>query len=632
MGERTLYEFEGFRLDAAAQVLLRDGVPVALPPKALDTLVALVERRGAIVGKEELLAVVWPDVFVEENNLTQYISLLRKTLGDDAQPRRFIETVPRRGYRWCCAMECLAAEADELEPGARDAISRDRAEEALPGGGGTAPVPGRRRPRWLGWRVAALAMAGVGVASGLLVWGWRADGPVVSASSGPVSVAVLPFAMNDREAAEADEGLALADELIRQLRDRRTGLEVRSVNAIYRYADGPVDPAQAARELGVDLVVAAQVETAAGTRPVVRVRLVGARAGSTVWQREFKDDGRGLLAVDDAAAHALETALAATEGPVRRRVTEDLRAYGAFVRGRMEWERRTSQGIYRSIDAMEQAVDLDPRFALAYAGLADAYAFDLSHWLKAEGAAQRALALDPGLGEAHAALGLVKMLWRGDRRGAADELKAAIRLAPRYASAHEWYADTFAMENRMLEATAEMQNAAEVDPDSVAIATDLARMAYLRHDFKTARAQCLAVLVGHPGYVQGHILMQDIYMETREYGLAMREVAEVDRLLGWGGAQASAETARENEAFARDGIRGFWAARAQYLETEFTDPYQAARYLARLGRREQALMWLAQAEARKKAGKAVMLYAFEEPVFDGLRNDTRFRRLVEPVE
>jgi DNA-binding winged helix-turn-helix (wHTH) protein/tetratricopeptide (TPR) repeat protein len=620
--QRALYEFGRFRVDPGQEVLLRDGEPVALPPKAFETLRMLVERRGSIVSKRDLLAAVWPGVFVEENNLSQCVSLLRKTLGDDPREPVYIQTVARRGYRFCAALESLAVPAEAVEA--------------------------RRAKGWWGFvsrpRTSVIAIAGVGLAAALGLASGAARSPLVSAAANPVSIAVLPYRIADHEQAESFAGLALADDLIRQLSGRSASLRVQPVSAVYSYvpadahdvangsepgAEAGVGPVQAARRLGVDLVVVVRVEYK-GDGALLRASLLRAKDGVAVWTQSFRGDREHPFALQDQLVKALQTVLLGEDGGTMQRahITANLRAYGAYVQGRMLWNQRTSEGVYRSIDREEQATAEDPKFAVAYAALADAYAFDITGWHKAEQTARKALALDAGLGEAHASLGLVHMLWQGDYEAAAAEFRMAIRLNPGYAGAHEWYADNFATQARMTEAFHEMQSAMELDATSLPVNTDMARLYYLSHRFDRARDQSWHALELDPKFLGAHVVLHDTLIQRHEYDAAMAEFRTIEEIAGTTGLYSSTQAKTVSEAYARAGIRGFYAVRADYFSTEFKDNYLRAKYLALLGRKEDSVVWLRRALNDAGPNKLFVLYASTEPAFDGIRDDPRFKKLM----
>jgi DNA-binding winged helix-turn-helix (wHTH) protein/TolB-like protein/cytochrome c-type biogenesis protein CcmH/NrfG len=624
MRENVVYEFGRFRIDASERVLSCKGAPISLPPKAIDTLLLLLGRPGLVVAKGDLLAAVWPDVFVEENNLTQYISLLRKTLGDERGTPQYIETVSRRGYRFCCPVERLVL-------GVSDALGASDAPDV------EAEVPANElaaRPRVRSkfgrpWAIAAAVMLGFAAAFVVGI-GMRGHPPLLADSGpSPASVAVLPYEMPAGDGRHDASGIALADDLIRYLDSRNGGLRLLPPSAIYGLAGLHVPPAEAARRLNANFVLIAKLEQRK-TGAVLDAKLIRAKDGSAVWSETIKGDANNLFALQDRLSSDLQKAIAGSAGRSAdppQHITQNLRAYESYIGGQMYLGQRSSEGIYKSIDAFEQATAEDPRFALAFASLAEADALDITGWKKSEAAAQKALALDPLSGEAHVALGLVAMLWRNDFEHAAAEFKTAIRLNSRDASAHLWYADNFASQNRLVEAAEEMHTARDLDPYSAAIKLSMAKVYYLDHEYDAALEQCQQVLMSDPAFLQGHILLHDIYIETQQYDKAMAEFNRIEELAGGSGLYPASRAQALNSVYAKNGIKGFWRARVEFLKTEYQDDYQLAKYLALLGRRRESLASLQRAIDIHKAGHTIVLFAYEEPVFAGMRYDPRFRQL-----
>ena len=399
-------------------------------------------------------------------------------------------------------------------------------------------------------------------------------------------IAVLPFKVADNSNMGGELGLAMADDLIHQL---STHIRVRPATAIYRFQDAELNVAGAGRQLAVESLITGQVETS-GDRIQVNVQLVNASDGYFLWKQSFFGNKQDFFAVQDAIATAVEKVFfpqAATHPPVKR-YTSSMQAYEAYVAGRFFWNQRTSAGLYKSIDYFERAISRDPAFALAYAGLADAYAFDLEQWPKAESSARKALQLDDTLGEAHASLGFVRMAW--DKGTAEPEFKKAIELSPRYATAHQWYAIDFASRGRMSEAKEEMRQALALDPYSASINADMAQMYYFAHEYDLAAQQCQRALAIDPNFLNTHINLHDIYIQKGMDAQAMDEYFTIQKLAGGIQLYSPAEEPSLREAYKASGIRGFWESRVAYLMAHYPDNDHLAEYLARLGRKPGGLV------------------------------------------
>jgi DNA-binding winged helix-turn-helix (wHTH) protein/TolB-like protein len=381
----TAYEFGSFRLDAVEKALFQEGRPVPLTPKAIETLLALVERHGRLVTKEELFRLVWPDAFVEENNLAQNISMLRRVLGESTSGL-LIETVPTRGYRFL-------ADVRTVEPGPV-AVARE-----------TNPRPtAAPRVRWL---IAFALLPAIGLPA---MWGLiRRDGPPAP----PRSVAVLPF--SPLVAGSQDEALevGLAEAVIIRLSQLKK-LRVPSINAVRHYARLNPDPRSAGRQLDVDAVLQGSLLRLNGNVRLT-ARLIDVASGTTLWARQWDFPWTDIFTVQDSMSAEVSRALAVSLGTEERgalqRHPTNVAAYEAYLRARYLLLRRTVGDSRRAAELLEEAIRLDPDSAAAYASLGFAFISIPLH----EGptkpfvelgrqAARRALALDPTIAEAHAVL------------------------------------------------------------------------------------------------------------------------------------------------------------------------------------------------------------------------------------
>src|SRR5271157_3632607 len=392
---KHFFEFGRFRLDPAEKVLFADGQPVPLTLKAFETLLALVESSGHVLEKDELLKRVWPSTFVEEGTLAQNIATLRKALGEGPDQRSYIETVPRRGYRFSAAVERVET--------------------------GTAPEAPRPRVRR---RVIAGAAAG----AVLLLAGWfarEAIRPHGGPTRGKTMLAVLPFVnLNGDDSGEDYFSNGLTEELITQLgslEPARLGVIART--SAMQYKDSHKDVRQISQELGVDYVLEGSVRRD-GDHVRVTAQLIQARDQTHLWANEYDRNLSGILALqsDVAGVVAREIQIRLTpEESARLAVAHpvDPDAYELYLKGRYFWNKRTVVAYEKAIDYFNQAIARDPQYARAYSGLADAYALLGSRanakiprrkaMPLAKEAALTALKLDDSLAEAHASLAFVEM-------------------------------------------------------------------------------------------------------------------------------------------------------------------------------------------------------------------------------
>jgi DNA-binding winged helix-turn-helix (wHTH) protein len=325
MQTTSLFEFGPFRLDTVRRLLLQDQAVVALPPKAFDTLLVLVENCDRVLEKSELMSVVWPNSFVEEANLTQTVSILRKALGERAGEHRYIVTVPGRGYRFVASVKQLA--------GAALIIERHTRSQAVIEGESEANKP-------------------------------------------PRTIAVLPFKPLGAGAADEYLGLGLADSLVTRLSNMRQ-IIVRPTSSILKYTGALQDPVAAGRELKVEAVLDASIRRSSD-RIRVTVQLVSVRDEVSLWAGTFDERFTDIFALEDSiSSQVVDALMLKLSGEEREQLakhhTENAAAYELYLKGRYYWNKRTIEGTKKGVECFAQAIAIDQNYARAYAGLADCY-------------------------------------------------------------------------------------------------------------------------------------------------------------------------------------------------------------------------------------------------------------------
>jgi DNA-binding winged helix-turn-helix (wHTH) protein/TolB-like protein len=589
--------------------LLREGQAVPLTLKAFDLLQVLVENQGHLLQKEELLRRVWPDAAVEENNLTVTISALRKALGEGPTDRQYIETVPRRGYRFV---------ADFRDPPSAEPT-------------GAAPGPRHRRARVL--VPAAIALV-VLVALGGLAWVMKRGTP--AAATVPVrSMAVLPFRSltNDGE----HLGLGMADALITRL-GRTRQLLVRSTGAVQKYAVPGLDPVAAGRDLQVDSVLEGNIQTAGG-RLRTTVRLLDVRDGSTLWAGTFDEPLTDIFTVQDSISQRLAQALALqlTEEQrslLTRRETRDSEAYQLYLRGRFFWNKRTREGFERGATYFRQAVEKDPAYALAHAGLADSYiGMTYYHYAPphtamplARASALKALEIDGALAEAHASLAHVKTNYEWDWAEAERLSKRAMELRPEYATAHQWYgAHYLTPMGRLEEALAETERARQLDPLSAVYNAFVGATLYFARRHDDAIEECRKTVDLHPDFGVAHWYLGRAYLQKGRFPEALGEIRKAVTLSGGSplmkGTLGVGYALAGDRAAAEGALLELTALRAE----SYASALDLASIHAALGDRDRAFGRLEEA-ATERAFHLIYLKVW--PELDPLRTDARFQALI----
>jgi DNA-binding winged helix-turn-helix (wHTH) protein/TolB-like protein/tetratricopeptide (TPR) repeat protein len=602
------YAFGRFLLDTRERRLLRDGEVVPLTLKAFDLLQVLVENQGHLLQKEELLRRVWPDTIVEENNLTVTISALRKALGEGPTDRgEYIETVPRRGYRFV-------------------ADSRPSAESAEPAE--AAPIPPARRGR--AFAVGAMILAAVAAAA--FLW----NRPTPAAVAVPVrSMAVLPFRSltNDGEYL----GLGMADALITRLSSTKL-LLVRSTGSVQKYTVPGLDPVAAGRDLQVDSVLDGSVQTA-GDRLRTTVRLLRVSDGSTLWAGTFDERLTDVFSVQDSISQRVATALElklteAQRSLLTRHDTVDSEAYQLYLKGRFFWNKRSRDGFERGAAYFRQAVEKDPSYARAYSGLADSYiGMTYYHYAApqtsmplARAAALKALEIDGSLAEAYVSLAHVKSNYEWDWAEAERLFQNAIALEPDYATAHQWYGIHYLTPmGRLDEALAETRRAQQLEPLSAVYNAFVGATLYFARRHDEAIEECRKTVDLHPDFGVAHWYLGRAYLQKGRHQEALAELEKAVTLsggsplmkgaLGVGYAMAGDRAAAERMLAELETLRG----------QSYASALDFAAIHAALGDRERAFRWLDQAAAERAFH---LIYLEVWPELDPLRADPRFSALV----
>lgn len=632
------YEFDRFILAPAEKRLVRDGNVVPLAPKAFDTLLLLVRNQGRLVGKDELLRTLWPNSIVEEVALAHNVSLLRKALGDTAGAPRFIETVPKRGYRF------IATVQERCDPRV--------ASPAAGAGSGQAPSAG-----WHGLPSRAVVMAAFAavllLASGTAAYLYLAPAaePVEGTPPAIHSLAVLPFenlSGNKEQQYFAD---GMTDELITEL-GTIGSLRVVSRTSAMQYKGSRKPLRDIADELSVDAVVEGTI-LRAGNRVRINAQLIAAASDRHLWARSYERDLRDVLALQDDVSRdiAATVGVKLTRAGLSVERAIDPEAHDDYLRGRAVNPqahddylrgRYWSSGIpaerfasgdnaRRGLDYFQKAIAIDPTYALAYAGVADAYLSLAGGSLsyeealpRARAAALKALQLDPSLAEAHQALAGVS-LYVGDWPGAEREFKRALALNPNYALAHEGYAAYLASMGKLDEAVKEDERAVDLDPVSVGPNANLGIMLYLARRYDDAMRQLRRSLEMHPDLGLWNYFMGYVFEQKKMFAEAY---AQYHRSLVLNKQTERAEAVEQ--AYRRSGYTGALQQRIRFLEPpnssdkEPNIPLIVHAY-AMLGDDAHAMLWL---ERAFREHQPKMSWWLNDPALDHLRGSPRFRDLV----
>lgn len=620
--ESGIYEFGEFRLDEGKRLLFdRNDEILPLMPKAFDTLLYLLANSGRLIEKNEIMSAVWTDTIVEESNLIKNISILRRVLGENLGDHRYIVTVPGKGYKFVVNV--------------RRVVSEDHAD----GISGSSSKGLNRPPSPRTWKTIALpslAFVIFGVSAGWYVWPSHEQvGPPRSLHT----IAILPFRPLVADNRDETLEMGMADTLISALGNRRD-LIVRPLSSVRNFGGLDQDAIKAGRSLRVDSVLEGNIQRW-GDSIRVNVRLMNVENGAILWAETFEEEFTHIFRVQDAIASRVVLALArhlnAEERPtLEKRYTESAEAYTFYIRGRHHLYKITEPDIRKSISYFEQAIAADPNYALAYAGMADAYrtiaivSFAPSTEVcpQARSLAEKALELDETLAEAHIVLGYVGFLCEWDWSMSEREFKRAIELSPNNSDAHRAYAHMLSNAGRHDEAIVEGRIARELAPLTLITAALEGQFLFFagRNDEAIDRVQQTIEL--EPNFWVARIILARIYLRQGRVKEAISEL-EIARSLSSNG---TVPLMKLGYAFAISGepqrAEAIIAKLDSYSRSKFVPSYAFAMIYNGLGKRAKALDYLERSASDRETG---ITFIRIDTRWDHFRSEPRFNRIIEQM-
>jgi TolB-like protein/DNA-binding winged helix-turn-helix (wHTH) protein/Tfp pilus assembly protein PilF len=603
------FEFGPFVFDASERVLYRGAERIPLPPKVADTLFVLLDRHGHVVEKGEIMQLVWPDTFVEEGGLTRNISALRKALGEEADGSRYIETIPKRGYRFVASLKPSHEEATTEVAGAVAAVPRT--------------VPHRTR-----LLASILAGAVLAATAYLAFFLWQKNRPLLRVDS----IAVLPLKNISGDTSQDYFAEGMTEMLATEL--SKTGLRVIAPSSVRSLRPG-ISLEYIGRRLDVAAVIQGTVLQSGG-RVRVNAQLVEVHTGQMLWADSYQNDLRDVLSLQAQVADAIASRAASQVAGGNRRSGPRTQpvvpaSYEAYLRGRFFWSKRNEPSLRKAVDSFNEAIAKDGEYALAYAGLADAWALLASNVYdavrpeeampRAKAAALRALELDGELAEAHTSLAYVLMAYDWNLAGADKEFRQAIRLNPGYATAHQWRAHCLLASGRTGEAIAEMRQAQKLDPLSLPVNVGVGWCLYFGHRYDEAIKQYRATLDLEPNFALAHQTLGMALAQKGDYSGATAEFQKAVEL-SEGGVSAVASL---GYAHALAGSKAGAEAQLARLTELSRQRYVPAIYKAMiyLGLRDGRNFSSCMGKAREERSEYVIYCSFD-PCFDAVRADPAF--------
>jgi DNA-binding winged helix-turn-helix (wHTH) protein/tetratricopeptide (TPR) repeat protein len=611
--ELSIYEFGPFLMDSSARRLFLNGHAVHLTAKLFDILLRLVQRSGEVVSKEELMREIWPDQFVEDSNLTVCVCMLRKVLGEKNGERGYIETVPKRGYRFVARV--------------RELKVTDQAE-----GGHTHASGGGRKD--------------------------------FKREKAAVSLAVLPIIAKGRSPNLEYLSDGLTESLINSL-SQISQMRVLARSTVFRYKAQYTDALKIGQELNVRVILAGRV-LQLNDSLLISVELIDVSDGVQLWGANYNCQFSNIFEVQEeitrTVSEKLQLRLTLLEkGFLTRRYTESTEAYRNYLKGRFFWNKRSIKGIKGSINYFQKAIGCDASYALAYSGLADGYITLADYGVvapcevvpHAEAAVRRALEIDGKLAEAHTSSANLKKYSDQDFARAEEEYLRAIELNPYYATAHHWYADYLAKMGRFDESIERIKQGLEIDPLSLIISKTMAKVLYLARKYDEAVKQCLETFELDPNFGPASGQLAYIYAAQGRYDEAISEIQKLINftagdyeVTGRGGLKSIEGKGprvifSESDPEAIGALGSFYALAGRRDEAEellsglmelsrrrYVEPHTLAMIYIGLGDKDRAFEWLEKSYSNRSS---VLKYLKVWPVLDTLRADPRLVDLCRRV-
>ena len=671
----NIYEFKDFRLDFTEKTLQNGGGVISLTPKVFETLCVLVENAGHLIEKDELMQKLWQDRFVEESNLTFNIKMLRKALGDNAQRPQFIETVQSRGYRFIAdvkRIECNERSKllSPVLPNSREASSfpaqvsqarltpsgahaivnlaewrRDESHaevhalvpetatptnlESAESSYGFSEQIKRHKP------LAALAFAVLLISTFGLGYYFFYAGKTASVADDEKSIAVLPFVNVGGDAASEYLSDGISDSIINSL-SRLSSVKVKSLNSVLRYKGKEIDPQTVGREQNVRAVLIGRM-TQRGDDVTISVELVDVTDNRRLWGEQYNRKLSDILVVQDEIARKITEGLrlrltGEEKQQLAKQYTASAEAYQLYILGKYSSRQMTKEGFEKGVEYFEQAIKIDPNYALAYTELAVTYQFMMSRGFlppkeydqKVEWAALKALQLDDTLAEAHASLGAYKII-NFDWTGAEKDIRRALELDPNSSKANSMYAHYLLGIGRTDEFLRYSIRAGELE--SMPRGGEVAFAYYMARQYDKAIESYRKNLEKNPNNANARILLGEAYVANgaledgvaeMEKGLALDNTPERwDRYPLMAYAYATAGQ--------RDEALKILVEQQKLASERYVSPYNFAIIYTGLGDKDQAFEWLTKCVEQR----IMIIYHLKtRPLFDSLRSDPRYVELL----
>lgn len=643
---KTIYQLGDFKVDPLRRKLIdAEGKVVYLTPKTFDVLMVLIESGGRVVTKDELMSTVWHDAIVEEANLVQTISMLRRSLGEKPGENRFIVTVSGQGYRFVTPIEeVLESKVQEKRAAPVTTLTLIEAKDSATN---LETGPLVENSKAVGqsinlrkWLIPAIAVCGVALI-GVLALKFFARSPGPKRVHEVKSIAVLPFTNIGSKVDEEYLGQGLSEVLITKLSNIKT-IVVRPTSAVMKYTDASPDLKRIGSELNVDAIIIGRVQKI-DENIRVTAQLVRVSDGATLWAETFDDKLTNIFSLQDSISGRVTESLAVTlstgeREQITKRFTTDTEAYQLYLQGRYFWNKRSEEGLRRAVEFFTQATGKDPSFARAYSGLADSYMLmgilDLGMnpreaITKAKAAAQKAIALDDTLAEPHTSLAFMAYNYDFDWANADRQFRRAIELNPNYVTAHHWYSQFLNVVKRFDESEAEIKKALQLDPSSLIINADYGTMFYYSRRYDQAVAQYSKTLELEPRFAFAHQELGRAYIFQQRYDEAIAEFNQAIEISG----RRPYLLSLLGYAHGMSGRRTETERLLQELEVlgkqRVVLPFNFVTIYLGLNDKKKAMEWM---EINFKERHSALIVLGIEPRYDSLRDEPRFQEMLKELK
>lgn len=627
--ETLIFEFGSFRLNAGKR-LLTNGADVTVPlmPKAFDTLLYLVRNSGRVIEKDEMMLNVWADTIVEENNLTQNISILRRVLGEKPGEHRFIVTVPGQGYKFVADVRLTPGLPPLTDgPATAEIPYQTPKDESNP-----ADEEGRAVKNVELSRIFLIA-AFIGLIIGLSLIGVYLTSVGSNSNSNPLkTVAVLPFKPllpeNRNDALE----IGMADSLISKLSGGEE-ITVRPLSAVRRYNSLEQNPLAAGRELSVEAVLDGTIHISAD-RIRVSAKLLRVNDGRQLWAQQFDEKSADIFAVQDSISERVAAALKIRFGNGKRNhFTKNIEAYQLYMKGRYHALNLTQAETDKGVAYYRQAIELDPEYVLPYVGLAEVYlTMVLTSGVpsaevlpQAKAAALRAVEIDETSGDAHAALGALAFWYDWDWQEAERQYLRALQLRPNSAEAHFYYAHLLSNTGRHERALAEIKLSREIDPLFLRTGAIEGQILFFAGQADDALDRLNMTIDLNPNFWLSHLFISAVYIEKGMYDAAADSANRASDISG-----NTLSKAYLAYALARSGksqeARDMLDELLELSKVRYVPPYDLAIIYNGLDESDKALDYLEKAFAEKNV---LIVFLKVEPKWNNLRREPRYISLMK---